>query len=373
MNRVQVSHILADLKKKIVLLVGPRQTGKTWISKSVMSHYRDPLYLNFDQLTDRQIIIEQSWLDNVDLLILDELHKMEGWKNYLKGLYDTKPTTMHLLVTGSARLDIFDRLGDSLAGRYFRHRLLPLSSSELKKLNVNYTSTQLIERGGFPEPFLAENDTEAQRWRMQYMNSMLSTDVFEFDKIQNIKAIQLIFKLLQNRVGSPISLQALSEDVKVAPTTVKKYIQILEALFLIFIVTPFSNNIARSVLKEPKIYFFDNGMVEGDLGARYENYVALSLLKHCYAKVDYAAENYQLQYIRTKDGKEVDFAITKQEKIEALLEVKHKDKKISSNLLYFCEKYQLPGIQLVRNLANNFQQENIKVLKGEDYLSNLYL
>ena len=128
MNRVQKDLILKDLKKKMVFLVGPRQAGKTWLSKDIAKRFKNSVYLNFDQILDKKIIKEQSWLPKTDLIIFDELHKMDNWKNYLKGVYDTKPNSLKILVTGSARLDLYDQLGDSLAGRYFRHRLLPFSA-----------------------------------------------------------------------------------------------------------------------------------------------------------------------------------------------------------------------------------------------------
>ena len=373
MERIQKQAILKDLEKKIVLLVGPRQAGKTWLAKNVALSFKNSVYLNYDQILDREIINAQSWLPTTDLLILDELHKMEGWKNYLKGVYDTKPSAMRILVTGSARLDIYDQLGDSLAGRYFRHRLLPLSLAELAQLKEPVDLERLITRSGFPEPYLAENDVEANRWRLQYINSILSTDVFEMEKIFNIKAMQLVFNLLRNRVGAPISYQSLAEDVAISPTTIKKYIQVLEALFVIFKVTPYSKNIARSLLKEPKIYFFDTGLVQGDDGAKLENFVAVSLLKHTYALTDYQAEEHSLHYLRTKDGVEVDFALARQEKIETIIEVKLADSSPSKALNFFQEKYNYTAIQLVKLVRHEHEKNGIKVLGVEKFLSKLFL
>jgi uncharacterized protein len=373
MKRVQKETILKDLEKKIVLLTGPRQAGKTWLAKSIAPKFKNSVYLNYDQVLDREIINAQSWLPTTDLLIFDELHKMDGWKNYLKGVYDTKPASMRILVTGSARLDIFNQIGDSLAGRYFRHRLFPYSLAELKQINKPTNIEKLIERSGFPEPYLAENATQANRWRLQYTNSILSTDIFEIDKIQNAKAMQLVFNLLKNKVGSPVSYQSLAEDVAVSATTIKKYIQILEALFIIFRVTPYSKNIARSLLKEPKIYFFDTALVQGDDGTKLENLVALSLLKMAYAKTDILAQEYDLHYLRTKDGLEVDFALTHKDKIENIIEVKLSDKTPSKPLVYFHEKYNLEAIQLVKYLHQEHHQNEIKILDAEKFLSNLYL
>lgn len=373
MKRVQKEAILKDLEKKIVLLVGPRQAGKTWLAKDIAKEFRNSVYLNYDQVLDRDIMHAQSWLPTTDLLILDELHKMKDWKNYLKGVYDTRPSAMRILVTGSARLDIYDQLGDSLAGRYFRHRLLPLSLAELAQEGQDLDIEKLIQRGGFPEPYLAENVIEVDRWRMQYITSVLSTDVFEVDQIHNIKAMQLVFNLLRNRVGSPISYQSLSEDVAVSPMTIKKYIQILEALFIVFRVTPYSKNIARSLLKEPKIYFFDTGLVQGDDGAKLENLVAVSLLKHAYAKTDYFAQDYALHYLRTKDGLEVDFALAIQEKIESIIEVKVADRSIAKPLIHFHETYDYPAVQVVKILRHETQQKGIQLLSAQKYLADLFL
>jgi predicted AAA+ superfamily ATPase len=134
---------------------------------------------------------------------------MPDWKNYLKGLFDTKLEHQSILVTGSARLDIFDRVGDSLAGRYFRHRLLPLSLSELKQFNEPINIDQLLERGGFPEPYFAESIVDANRWRLQYVNSLLSTDVFAFETIHNLKGMRLVFDLLRSKVCPPYPIHLL--------------------------------------------------------------------------------------------------------------------------------------------------------------------
>ena len=373
MNRIQYHQIISDLSKKMVLLAGPRQVGKTFLSRLISHHYTHALYLNYDNLEDRQTIQTLSWLEDTDLLVLDELHKMPQWKNYLKGLYDTKPEHLHILVTSSARLDIFNQIGDSLAGRYFLHRLLPLSPSELQQLNQPIDMQTLLTRGGFPEPYLADNSIDADRWRLQYSQSILSTDVFDFDILHNINAMRIIFDLLRAHIGSPISYQSLARDAHVSHGTVTKYIEILESLFIIFRITPFSHNIARSLLKEPKIYFFDTGLVNGDHGAHLENLVAVCLLKHVYAKIDCHAEQYSLHYMRTKDGQEVDFALVKDQHVEQLIEVKYSDQSISKALYMFHHKYQLPATQLVHQLRYDRQVDSIKVLSVTHFLKNLFI
>ncbi len=373
MKRIQDRRIIHDLSKKMVLLAGPRQVGKTFVAKLIAEEYKNSLYLNFDHVEDRKTIQSLSWLEDVDLLVLDELHKMPEWKNYLKGIYDTKPEHLSILVTGSARLDIFNHVGDSLAGRYFLHRLLPLSPSELKQLGQPIDMHAFMTRGGFPEPYLAENLIEAERWRMQYRNSMLATDVFDVDVVHNLKAMRIIFDLLRRQVGSPVSYQSLARDAAVSHGTVKRYIEILEALFIVFRVTPYSKNIARSLLKEPKIYFFDTGLVDGDEGARLENLVAMCLLKHVYAKVDYLAEDYALHYLRTKDGQEVDFALVQDKMIEQIIEVKYADSTISKSLHAFHQKYNFRATQLVHQLRYDRKVDDIKVVRAEQFLQDLML
>lgn len=373
MKRYQKQAILRDLQKKMVLLAGPRQAGKTTLAKVIAEEFESSVYLTYDRLEDRKIILSESWLPSAQLLILDEIHKMPKWKNFLKGVYDTKPSHQKILMTGSARLEIFRQVGDSLAGRYFLHRLFPLSPAECDKVKEHYTLDRFLERGGFPEPFLTQDLVDANRWRLQYIDSLLREDVLDFDNIHNLNAIRLVFELLRERVGSPISYTSIAEDVAVSPNTVKKYVQILEALYIVFRVTPFSKNIARSLLKEPKIYFFDTGLVKGDNGVKFENLVATCLLKHVTFKVDYEAKLYFLHYLHTKERQEVDFALICDKKVEKMIEVKYGDGSIHPSLRYFHEKYHLPAFQIVKELKREKKEKGIEVVKALSFLRQLAL
>lgn len=373
MKRIQQKQIQKDLEKKLVFLVGPRQVGKTWLSKQIAKAYKKYVYLNYDQIEDREIIRKQSWIESTELIIFDELHKMEGWKNYLKGVFDTKPKKLKILVTGSARLDTFRQFGDSLPGRFFVHRLLPFSLKELKASPYEDDLERLLERGGFPEAFLTEENNDVKRWRNQYLDGLIRHDVLDFERLHDFKTLSTLVELLRRRVGSQISYSALATDLSVSPTTVKKYVDVLESLFVIFKVTPYSKNIARSLLKEPKIYFYDNGMVLGDEGAKYENLIAVSLLKHVWASNDYEGSNLSLNYLKTKEGKEVDFCITDFDGVNLIIEAKLSEKEVSKHLYYFSEKYNLKGTQVVKNLRQERREGKIELRRALDFLNELFL
>jgi uncharacterized protein len=373
MERFQKKAIIRDLEKKMVLLAGPRQAGKTTLAQEIAKNYQSSVYLTYDHIEDRKIILNEVWMPSVELIILDEIHKMPNWKNYLKGVYDTKLPHQKILVTGSARLEIFNQVGDSLAGRFFLHRLLPLSPSECFKMGVKYTIDQFLERGGFPEPFLAKELVDADRWRLQYVDSLLRVDVLEFDNIHNLNAIRLVFELLRSRVGSPVSYTSIAEDVAISPNTVKKYIDILEALYIVFRIRPYSCNIARSHLKEPKIYFYDIGLVKGDMGKKFENLLAFCLLKAVFGRIDYEAKNYSLHYLSTKEGHEVDFALALENTIEKIIEAKNGDSSLHAGLNYFHEKYQFSATQVVKELKNERMANGIEIVRGDSFLQALYM
>ncbi len=370
MRRFQHDIIVRDLARKMVFITGPRQVGKTSLALAISKGVEKTVYLNYDSFSHRDIIHNAEWLPNTRLLILDELHKMEGWKNYLKGIYDTKPAHQQILVTGSARLETFRKSGDSLAGRFFRHRLHPFSMAEIPN-NTESDVDVLLERGGFPEPFLAESDDDANRWRLQYVDGLIRTDILDFEKIHDFKAIQLTLELLRRRVGSPVSWSSLARDVNCAPNTIKRYVEILESLFIVFRVTPFHRNIGRSLLKETKIYFYDTGMIKGDEGARLENLVAMSLLKHLNFTEDNKGKRCALQTLRTKEKKEVDFVMVEDDEPKLIIEVKLSDTKISPSLRYFHKKYGLEAAQVVKNINDERMVNGIQLRRAESFLREL--
>jgi len=324
MKRYLHDFIEKDLDKKLVLLAGPRQVGKTWLSKSLFPH-DITTYLNFDRSSDRKLIVSETWSRDSELVIFDEIHKMRGWKSWAKGIYDTEGVRPRMLLTGSARLDVARRSGnEGLAGRHHLYRLHPLSVRELKaELPPDEALDRLLRRGGFPEPFFAGSDTEAQRWRITHLDSMLREDLRDLVVIQDIKSLEYLVDRLAAQVGSPISYQSLAEDVGVSAPTIKRWIETLASIYVIFLVSPWSRKVKGSLLKQPKVYFHDTARIPENLeSARFENLVACSLLKHQQYREDTQGVRGSLHYLRNKQGKEVDFLLIEKSTPELMVECK---------------------------------------------------
>ena len=228
-----------------------------------------------------------------------------------------------------------------------------------------------MEKGGFPEPFLADK-IERERWRKLYLDGLILEDILNFQNIHNLKAIAILVELLRNKVASPLSYQSLANDLNISVVTVQKYIELLENLFIIFRIYPYSNNIARSILKTPKLYFYDIGLVEEEnKGARFENLIALHLLQKARNDNLLLGLDTKLHYIRDKEKREVNFALVKNNKIEKLIEAKLQKIELDKNLKYFCEKYELQGEQVVFNVINAYKNKGIKTVGAEEFLKYL--
>ena len=254
MKRGLEGRIKTDLDQKLVLMSGPRQVGKTTLSKALYPGNSE--YFNMDNVEHRLLIQKQAWRRDCDLVIFDELHKVRKWKSWIKGIYDTEGVRPRLMITGSARLDIYRKGGDSLAGRFYSYRLHPFSVAEVKE---EYTADTALEHimkvGGFPEPFLKGSADYAKRWRRSHIDRILREDLLDVASVRNLRSIETLVELLRNSVGSTISYESLSRDLQVSPHTVKQWIGMLESLYILFVVTPFHRNISRSLIKQPKVYF----------------------------------------------------------------------------------------------------------------------
>lgn len=347
MKRYLTKYIQEDLNNKIILLTGPRQTGKTTLSKMLENNFD---YFNYDNIDDRLDLQERSWDRSKPLVIFDELHKLKNWKAWLKGIYDKEGIPPAILVTGSARLDIHKKVGDSLAGRFFQFRLHPLDLKEistfLKPDNHDVELDKLLSFGGFPEPFLNGTSRFYNRWKKSHLDIILKQDLIDIENVQQITQIETMIQLLKHRVGSPISYSSLAQDLQCSDKTVKRWLTILENMYVLFKISPFHKNIARAIQKAPKFYFYDTGQVIGDQGIKLENAVACAIQKELHFREDCLGEEGKLYYVKNKDGKEIDFCISKEDRPSLLLEVKWNDNNLSPNFEIF--KKFFPEIKMVQ-------------------------
>lgn len=393
MKRYLDHRVRTDLLKKMVILTGPRQVGKTTLSQLLMRDLPGSQYLNYDIPAHREILRRQTWGKETPLLVFDEIHKMPDWKAWLKGVYDGRtlqiPTAtglnspadavQQLLVTGSARMDTFRQAGESLAGRFYKLRLHPISVREwCEQAQVSPAAalSHLLQRGGFPEPCLAPDDISAQRWRTDYFSALVREDVLEFSRLQEVNAMRVFADALRSRVGSPLSIASISRDMGVSPKTLTKYLDILEALFIVFTVRPWHRNITRATLQQPKVYFFDTGLVQGDDGVKFENLVACHLLKQVHWQQDALGTQADLHYVRTKDGAEVDFCVSDATHGEAqlthLVECKLTDTKPHPALVRFADQFtNTQAVQVVRELRTEQDRGPVHIREAAGWLNRL--
>jgi predicted AAA+ superfamily ATPase len=340
-SRYLSKSILNDLEKKMVFLAGPRQVGKTTLAQTLLKDYKDghPGYLNWNSDVDRDKIRERQWPETQKLIVLDEIHKLKTWQTFVKGLYDTLKNTHQFLITGSARLDHYRKGGDSLLGRYYYYRLHPFSLPELGETQENLE--KLITYGGFPEPLFEESERELKRWHRSRVSKLVTNDIRDLEDVKDLNAIELLALALPDRVGSPLSLNALAQDLQVSPKTVKRWVEILETLYYCFRIQPFGAPKIKAVKKEQKLYLWDWSQV-GSIGERFENLVACHLLKYCHYKQDVEGEEYELRYLRDREKREVDFVVMKDQKPLFAVEVKIKSKELSPHIKYFSERTNIP-------------------------------
>jgi uncharacterized protein len=368
--RYLVPYVLKDLNRKMVFIGGPRQVGKTTLAKAVLNgDYRSGRYLNWDYDEDRQDILGKKWVPENDLLVFDELHKFPRWKNWLKGIFDVSGDRHHFLVTGSARLDVYRRGGDSLMGRYHYWRLHPFTLDEIpEKITKTEAFRRLMTVGGFPEPFLDGDEREARRWRRERFDRVLREDVRDLESIRNIQLMGLFLDALRHRVGGIVTLSNIAGEIQVSPKTAKHWLEILERMYLVFSVRPYTKSVPRAVLKPPKVFFFDNADVLGDEGQRFENLVATSLLKRIHFLEDRDGHRFELRYIRDKEKREVDLAIVKDGRLTELIEVKYSDETISRSLRYYAERLKPDRCtQIVANLKRPYKKGRILVTDPFSY------
>jgi uncharacterized protein len=340
-----------DLQKKMVILSGPRQAGKTTLAKSIApaDQFR---YYNWDSAPDRLSIQKRELALDQSFWIFDELHKHRRWRQFLKDMSDSFGKSHQILVTGSARLDLYGRGGDSLQGRYFPHHLHPITLSELSSIPFEGISSipklaaqpapsglleDLLRLGGFPEPLSNGSDRHAARWRNSYAERLVREEVVSLEQVRELERMELLYDRLSDIAGGVLSINSLREDLDVAFETVRSWLSIFERLDAIFRIPPWGPPRIRSVKKEQKLYFWDWPRCSTE-GARFENFIALHLMRTIDWARDVEGEKLRLTYFRHRDGQEVDFVILKSNRPWIAIEAKVSDNGLSPALTYFVER-----------------------------------
>jgi hypothetical protein len=379
--------VVRDLSEKMVFIGGPRQVGKTTLSTALVAgRYKAHDYLNWDNRQDRKKIIASQWQGSAELIILDEIHKYKKWKTLIKGEYDKHKEHYKFLVTGSSRLDVYRKGGDSLQGRYHYYILHPFSLAEvLSKKNSltpfeeirigsgqHASDMDMLRRfGGFPEPLLKQQDRFLRRWHNEKNERLFREDIRDTAQLRDLGSMKLLSDLLPDRVGSLLSANAIREDLEVSHRAVSHWLSVLESLYYHFRVYPFSGKAVRSIKKLPKLYLWDWSEVD-DAAARFENLVAGHLLKLVDFLHDYDGYRTKLYYLRNVDNKEVDFLVTVDERPWFAVEAKLADQSPAASLLYFKRRLNIPFVyQVVQAAGIDHLRDDVRIVSADKFLASL--
>lgn len=357
LERIYTSILETHFKEglEMAFIVGPRQVGKTTLARRFQ---KDVIYLNWDNEDHRHLILSgpgrvaaHIGLKKGPIVVFDEIQKNPHWKTFIKGFYDSYgiENKIKIIVTGSARLDIFRKGGDSLMGRYFLYRMHPLSVAELissfssnniikmpRELDDNLWQ-RLIKHGGFPQPFLRSNNRFYNRWKRSRISQIFREDIYDISRVREIRLVELLADLVVQQAGQLTSYASLARKIRASEDSIRNWLGILESLYFCFSIRPWHGNIVRSLRKEPKYYLWDWAMVR-EPGPRNENMIASHLLKAVHFWTDIGIGEFGLYFLRTKDKKEVDFVVTRDGTPWFLVEVKSSHTAISPNLRYFQER-----------------------------------
>jgi predicted AAA+ superfamily ATPase len=373
------------LERKFVFLAGPRQVGKTYFSNEILQK-RKGKYYSWDATEDRTTILGKKFLGD-EFVVLDELHKYARWKSWIKGVYDKHHDFLKVLVTGSARMDVYRKGGDSLLGRYFLYHLHPYSLGELTHPVESFqpetclgdpsafeSSPQefdlLWRWGGFPEPLFRASQEDHNRWSLQRRELLIKEDLRDLTQVHLISLVEHLYLLLPQKVSGILSINSLKENLQVAYNTVVSWLNILERLYIIFRIPPYSTNVTRSVHKENKAYLWDWSQVE-DEGARFENLIAGHLLKATQLWTDLGKGHFQLYFLRDRDKREVDFCITLNRKPWLLVEAKISEINPTNSFHYFSNRLRCPALQVVKTPDICKKNNHIWIISADRWLKML--
>ena len=388
-----VSQSLKEFRQ-MVFLSGPRQVGKTTVAKGYAQYY-----LNWDKDSVKNLILsgqesvgefcglERARAD-LPVIAFDEIHKYPRWKQFLKGFFDDYESSCRVIATGSARMDVYKKGGDSMMGRYFPYRVHPLSVAELLTTDIpgdeivrppaKITEEEwdvLCEFGGFPEPFIKRNRTFSSRWNRLRKEQLMKTDIRDLSRTSEIDRLSVLAEMLSNRSGEQLVYASIGNEIKIDEKTVKNWVVILKHLFYGFEIRPWFKNVENSIRKTPKWFLRDWSLVT-DAGKRFETMIACHLLKAVECWTDLGLGEFELCYLRDKQKHEVDFLIVKDRSPWVLVEAKKGDGKLSDNLVRFHEKLNTSfAFQVVESLPYEeidcFSYDKPVVVPARTFLSQL--
>jgi predicted AAA+ superfamily ATPase len=399
-KRIYLDHLqqILDEQSVMLFLMGPRQVGKTTLSRMIAANYKEHIYLNWDIDGDRERILSgQRFIEKIfpstriisqkPLIIFDEIHKYRDWKNFLKGFYDLYQNQYHIIVTGSAHLDIFYKGGDSLMGRYIAYTIHPFSLGELNQNNPEklLRSPEVISQqdmealysfGGFPSPFLSRKVGWHNQWKRARKSQLFREDIRDATDIHEVSQLELCAEMLTHQSGGIVNRSTVANKLKVSIHTITRWMAVLEQFYYLFPIYPWSNNIPHSLIKEPKIYLNDWSLIPEDTGVRFKNLIACHLKK----SVDFWTESgygeFGLYFLRDKKQREVDFIVTKDQKPWFLVEAKTSVQELSPPIAYYQKHTQAPyAFQVTKNMDyvehDCFGQEGAFVVPYSTFLSQL--
>jgi len=360
---------------KMAFVGGPRQVGKTTMALALLgpaATERHPAYFNWDDPRAAARLRRVELPANEPLLVCDEAHKYARWRNLLKGIYDTERSFRRIVVTGSARLDYYRKGGDSLANRYRYFRLHPFSLRELDPAPTASHLDILLRFGGFPEPVLRQDEAEHRLWQRDRLARVVREDLRDLERVREVSLVEQLVDLLPERVGAPLSIANLRQDLEVDHKTVDRWLTILENLYVCFRLPPFGASRVRAVKKEKKLYLWDwSGVAEP--GARFENLVACQLLKYCHWIEDTEGLRMELRYLRDTDRREVDFVVLRSGRPQFAVECKTGDRAVGPAVRYFAERTPIPRFYQVHRGDRHYASGKVTVLPFVTFCRELAL
>ncbi len=389
-QRYLTDNIIEDLNDKMVFVGGARQVGKTTLAlKIITKQLTNYSYYNWDFPPDRKKFMNLEFPGDNALMIFDEIHKYRKWKSLIKGIYDSYKAKYKIIVTGSARLNIYRKGGDSLQGRYHYYTLHPFSLAELcsiknnfiplNELTFNYKGInelnecfkQLFKFGGFPEILFKQSEKSLRRWHNEKLERLFKEDIRDVENIRDINSVKLLGDILPSKVASPLSLNAIRQDLEVSHRAITNWLNVLEQFYYHFRIYPYNIKVVRSIKKEPKLYLIDWSEIENE-SVKFENIIASHLLKFSDYMNEYEGYKIRLNYLRNVDKKEVDFLISSNGKPWFAVEAKLNETQPSPNIFYFKERLKIPyAFQVVIKKDIDFIKDSVRVISAGKFLSGL--